>query len=345
MKIGFIVPSLANRGPVLVVKDLVKQLVGHGHVCQVFYLTNIVEVEMECAVQKIKFAEAIDFHYFDVIHSHGLRPDIYVFLHRPRKVQTRFISTIHNYVIPDFSFQYNKLVAYTFGNLWMMFLHRHDKIVALSKDAMNYYLKWFSKDKLIYAYNTRSVNEEKELSVQEQAEINLFRGDCVLIGANTLLTHRKGIDLLIRALCGLPQCKLCIVGDGKIKDELIILAKKLHVNDRCLFVGYKKDAYRYLPYYDIYAMPSRSEGFPLSILEAALYHKPIVCSDIPILKEVFTSHEVTFFELENVESLIDSIRLCLGNEQQGELAYLRYVENYSPEVFYKRYMAIYQNTL
>lgn len=343
MKIGFIVPSLANKGPILVVKDLVEQLIEHGYTCHVFYLTDIVEVEMKCNVQKIRFTEIIEFHYYDIIHSHGLRPDAYVFLHRPWNTKVKFISTIHNYVISDFSFQYNKLVAYTLGNLWMMLLGRHDRIVTLSKDAMKYYSKWFSVKKLSYVYNTRSVDKDRCLTVKEQEELVAFKGDSVLIGANALLTRRKGIDLLIRALPKLAQCKLCIVGKGYIMNELISLAKNLEVYDKCLFVGYKKDAYRYLPYYDIYAMPSRSEGFPLSILEAALFHKKIVCSDISILKEIFTPEEVTFFQLENVDSLVDSIQLCLGNAEQGELVFRCYMSKYSPKIFFESYISIYQN--
>lgn len=344
MNIGFIIPSLANRGPVLVVQDLVRQLVLHNHLCYVFYLTNIVEISMECPVQKIKMIERIDFQNFDVIHTHGLRPDMYVFFHRPWNVGTKFISTVHNYVIPDFSFQYNKPIAYVFGNLWMLFLHRHDKVVTLSKDAMEYYSKWFQKKKLAYAYNTRSVDVEKRLSDEEIQEVISFKGESLLIGVNTLLTYRKGIDMLIKALVKLPQYKLCVVGDGKIKNELIHLAKICQVAERCLFVGYKKDAYRFLSFYDIYAMPSRSEGFPLAMLEAALFHKPVICSDIPLFREIFVSEETVFFRLEDIDSLVRSVQIIIDNQEFGERIYQSYVTKYSIQEFYKRYIEIYQTT-
>lgn len=41
-------------------------------------------------------------------------------------------------------------------------------------------------------------------------------------------------------------------------------------------------------------MSSRSEGFPLSLLEAMIYKRNIVCSDIPIFKEILSENEVTF---------------------------------------------------
>ena len=79
--------------------------------------------------------------------------------------------------------------------------------------------------------------------------------------------------MIIQALQELPQTKFCIIGDGKIKNDLIQLSVKLKVSDRVLFLGYKKDAYKYLPYFDVYAIPSHSEGFPLAMLEAAAYGK------------------------------------------------------------------------
>lgn len=47
-------------------------------------------------------------------------------------------------------------------------------------------------------------------------------------------------------------------------------------------------------------MSSRSEGFPLSLLEAMIYKRNIVCSDIPIFKEILSENEVTFFEREKL---------------------------------------------
>ena len=79
-----------------------------------------------------------------------------------------------------------------------------------------------------------------------------------------------------------------------LKISLLDLADRLGVRDRVCIAGYKKNAYQYLPYYDIYVMSSRSEGFPLSLLEAMIYKRNIVCSDIPIFKEILSENEVTF---------------------------------------------------
>ena len=40
MKLAYIVPSLAQRGPVLVVFHLVQEMLAHGHECTVYYFGN-----------------------------------------------------------------------------------------------------------------------------------------------------------------------------------------------------------------------------------------------------------------------------------------------------------------
>lgn len=345
MKIAYIIPSLANKGPILVVKDLVAQMVKNGQQCSVFYFDEIREVEFCCPVHRIKFWKKVNFDQFDIVHSHGIRPDSYVFIYKPFIGKTKFVTTLHSYVLKDFSSQYNKIIAYVFGNLWMMLLYRHNKIVVLSRAALQYYLKWFSASRLAYAYNSRNIQLESELSPEGKKQISDFKQGELLIGVNALLSPVKGIDLLIKCLPQLPQYKLFIVGDGKSMNTLMQLAKECNVDDQVYFAGYRKDAYRYLPYYDIYAMPSRSEGFPLSILEAAIMYKPSVCSEIPIFKEIFTPEEVAFFRLEDISSLVKAIKLATSNKGMAERMHRKYLECFSPEKFYERYIFIYRSLL
>lgn len=49
MKIAYIVSSLANSGPVIVVCDLVSMMLKHGHEVEVFYFDDKVELDFPCA--------------------------------------------------------------------------------------------------------------------------------------------------------------------------------------------------------------------------------------------------------------------------------------------------------
>ena len=337
MNIAYIVPSLAAKGPVIVVRDLSELMVANGHKCVVFYFDDIVEMVFSCPTIRIR--ENIDITKFDIVHSHGLRPDRYVYKHREWGGRVKYISTVHNYVLQDFMYQYNWLVAQIVGRLWVRMLKRMDRVVALTNDAVKYYTRWLPSSKLTYAYNTRIVEQSSILSEEEKKHIDDFKNKSILIGVNALLTHRKGVDQIIKALPFLPNHKLFIAGDGKVKQNLETLAESLGVKDRCYFAGYVKDAYRYVKHYDVYVASSRSEGFPLMLLEAAQYSAPTVCSRIPVFEEIFSPAEVAFFELDNISSLVEAIR----NVPNGKEMYERYFNCYTPQKFYKRYMEIYTN--
>ena len=55
MNIAYILPSLANKGPVLVVRDLVREMKNRGHRCSVFYFDDKIEVAIDCPCRIVKF--------------------------------------------------------------------------------------------------------------------------------------------------------------------------------------------------------------------------------------------------------------------------------------------------
>lgn len=340
-----IVPSLANRGPIIVVKELVSQFVRNKHFCEVYYFDDIFEVDFDCPVFKIKKGDIVDFANYDIVHSHGLRPDRYVYKYKLLNNNTLFVTTLHNYVFQDLRYEYNWLVSFVFGNLWIHWLKKHDKIVTLSQDAQNYYSNWITNDKLTFAYNTRNPNVLNKLNSQELNELISFKGDSVLIGVSALLTYRKGIDLLLKTLPLINNYKLFIIGDGKSRKKLEKLSIKLNISERCYFAGYKLDAYRYLEHFDVFAMPSRSEGFPLSLLEASVYSVPVLASNLPVIKEAFSDDEVSFFDLSSPSTILDAIINIPKNKKMGKNLNAKYLRSYSPEKMYNRYLAIYNREI
>ena len=342
MHIAHIVPSLANKGPIIVVMELVASFIGHGHNCTVFYFDDKIELSFNCPIKRISKYEKIDFSKFDVVHSHGIRPDRYIFKYRPKEnPKILFVSTLHNNIFIDLKYEYSRSIAAVFGRLWLKWISRHDILIALSKDATNYYSKWFSQNKLVYAYNTRNLDITQKLSEEDLKVIVAFKGTSFLIGVNSMLTARKGIDILIRALPSLMDYKLVIVGEGKSRKSLQKLSKNLKVENRCLFVGYKPNAYRYMSHYDLYAMPSLSEGFGLVLLEAAIYNVPTVASNLPVFMELFSPNEVSFFALENPNSIIQAIIDATSNLTMANKMNQKFHTSYSPELQYNQYLNIY----
>lgn len=346
MKIAIIVPALVNQGPVTVARDIVSGILEEYDNVEfvVFYFDELTEIEFPCKTIQINLWKSIDFSEFSVIHTHMLRPDFYVWLNRHKTKNILKISTLHQNIVANLSASYNKLIAKTVFFFWIKFLKSFDKIVALSDVMKNTYASKFSKDSLLTIYNGRKLSKPiNKIEAEEEKKIFELKSKYNLIGVVALLTWRKGIHQLIEALTGLPNYALIIVGSGQELEVLKSLAIKLGVETRCYFLGYKKNGLDYMQYFDIFAMTSYSEGFPLSVLEVSQFNKPVVCSNIPLFKEIFTEKEVSFFELDNTESLKNAL-LC-ANENKDDLSSnlnIKVNEKYSYKMMINSYMELYK---
>jgi glycosyltransferase involved in cell wall biosynthesis len=101
-----------------------------------------------------------------------------------------------------------------------------------------------------------------------------------IIGSLGRLEPTKGFDVLLRALPAIPEATLVLVGEGSDRGALEELADALGVGERVVFAGWSEDARRQLTTFDVFALPSRFEASPLSVLEAMLASLPVVASDV-----------------------------------------------------------------
>lgn len=338
MNISFLINHLALTGVNNVVLDLATQLINHGHQCTVFYLKDGGRVmDFPC---EVRVADVRMFQEYAVVHAHGLLPEIWVYRNRPRRCRAKCVTTLHCYCFQDLPDLYGTIKGYAMGLLYLWMKRPFDRVVCLSKDMMGYYGRFLQKRKLTYAYNTRSLMLDGSRSNSRDEK---YQGK-VVIGMNGVLIQRKGVDLMLQALSLLPdRFVLRLAGDGKERKRFEAMAESLGVADRVEFMGMVSQAWTLLPQYDILALPSRSEGFPLALLEAAVYRKKVVVSDLPIVKECFNNHvDVEMFFLgEGAEGLKDAILKAENNSLLETNIQQLFQDKYSPECFYRRYMEIY----
>ena len=89
----------------------------------------------------------------------------------------------------------------------------------------------------------------------------------------------KGFWHLLKAFRRIQEeeenTKLAIIGDGDFS-EYEKLAEELHIRDKVLFAGLKKNPFPYLKASDYYVLTSLSEGLPNALVEALALSVPIV---------------------------------------------------------------------
>ncbi len=343
MKIAFIVPSLLSMGPIRVVQDIIENLpLKVVDESVVFYLDDKKELSFKCRCEKISLFTKIDFDQFDVVHTHGLRPDLYAYIYR--KHIRKHITTIHCYVKEDFSYQYNRMVSAIFSPIWLKLIDSADNKVVLSNHMNEYYTKKLNNGGITVIPNGRSISESEDIP---HNDIELFENICLnnkkILGVVCAITKRKGIDQIIPLLSKNPNWHLIIIGEGKEKESLIKL-KNLRNLENISFLGYRSSGHRYFKYFDVFLMLSRSEGFPLSLIEASAMGCPAVCSDLPQFTYEFTEDEVSFFILENKESLEKAIKHTLENRDKYSKRFrTKFLNNFTSKLMSQRYLNLYEN--
>ncbi len=99
---------------------------------------------------------------------------------------------------------------------------------------------------------------------------NAARGKEIL--AMGRLSREKGFDLLLEAwslaMPQLPDWSLRIVGDGQMRDELVLQASRLGVAERVTFAPFSDDPFSLYSGCGIFVLSSRFEGLPLVRIEA-----------------------------------------------------------------------------
>jgi L-malate glycosyltransferase len=344
LKVAIIIPRLEQLGPVKAIQALVNALhTFEDIVIEVFYIDKKIDSHIKILAPVFLLdSKHFCFNEYDIIHTSGIRPDFFAFINR-RKIKCH-ISTIHNYVFDDLRYSYNRLFSWIFGNIWLILWKKADKLVCVSGELKNYYSNWFSSGKLAVIHNGISDPENSQLpEIDVLQTINNFKSRGLkVLGVAGILTKRKGVDQLFPLLAEEKSYALIIIGSGKELSNLKKIAKKMGISDRVEFCGFRSNAVQYFRHFDFFTMPSRSEGFGLALIEAVRQKVPVICSDLPVFKELLSTSEATFFKLEDITSLTQALRTSMElGKKKADLAYARYQSQYTDRIMAKKYYDLY----
>lgn len=183
-------------------------------------------------------------------------------------------------------------------------------------------------ENIVKIYNGIEIEEynpdHKELrnkKLEVRRELGL-KNDVPVIGAIGRLVWQKGFEYLIRAapevLKKCPEARFLIVGEGPLKNKLILTGEKLNVADRIIFTGFRSDIKEILASIDVLAMPSLLEGLPMVLLEAMAMAKPIVATRIDGITEVLENSKTGLLvPAENSHALAEAIVGILNDKAKA----------------------------
>lgn len=353
MKILFLLPSLENKGPIRLALQIIAELVKQDCLIEVCYFKSYTEntLQFPCESKKIHLFKLEYLKKFDAIQAVGAIADVYLMLHKFR-TKSKFYSSYQSLCFEDFSHQYSKLKTIILSYTWLASAYiSKTTIIVPTEFAKKYYkrfLKW-NKIKVIPNTPTNTMSLEKNNNITNQQLENLrakkTKNNLKYIGCVGILSSRKNFETVIRALkLTSNTVHAIIIGNGEQEQALISLAHEIGVITRCHFINFQKNLTPWYCLFDLFIMPSLSEGMPLALLEAAKHNTPCICSDIEVHQEVFTKDEAIFFPAGNAEQLSLQINHGLDNSKYfAKAIYEKVSKNYTLDLIAQRYKQLYCN--
>ncbi len=160
------------------------------------------------------------------------------------------------------------------------------------------------------------------------SEFNLAVGDFVLLTIGRF-DPVKGVDILIRAVHQAVhgsgrRLRLLVAAEANSKQTaayragLETMVRDLRLDDQVSFIGYRNDCHRLLQAADCFVLPSRSEGFPLTLLEAFAAECPVIMTDFALRVPGFRQGELGLdVPVDDIAALAHAIRsIMMMSESQ-----------------------------
>ena len=113
-----------------------------------------------------------------------------------------------------------------------------------------------------------------------------------IVGTVGRLHEQKGHAHLLEAAALIrqahPQARFRIIGDGPLRGQLEVEARRHRVDDIVEFLGARTDVPVQLREFDLFVLPSLWEGLPYALLEAMAAGVPVVSTDVDGVREVIS---------------------------------------------------------
>jgi glycosyltransferase involved in cell wall biosynthesis len=112
----------------------------------------------------------------------------------------------------------------------------------------------------------------------------------IVVGTLAGLREVKDLPLLVRAIGGCSsRIRLVIVGEGPERETILDTAENMGLEDALVLPGFLSAPHKFVGLFDIMAMSSKSEQFPIAVLEGMAAGLPIVSTavgDVPRMVSV-----------------------------------------------------------
>lgn len=302
---------------------------------------------------------------YDLVHIHNTFPAIAVaqIANKCLKEGIPYVFSTHGIVeasIIGETFKKNILVR-MFSKFLMdipltYVLRNADKIAAVTKYEKPILRKYKVDDgKIGIVYNgiDPEINQSKKDLTDIRKKFNIGGKEKIVLFVG-VIKENKGIDILIKAISYLTNCKILIVGgvaQNSYYEDLLKLTKKLKLENRITFAGFvDKDLLRSLYHgCDVFVLPTRADTLPLCILDAMACKKPVVSTKVGGIPEEIDSSNGILVKPDDHIELAKALQKLIDDEnlriRMGENGYKKVKNKFTWDKVASKVLEIYKNII
>ena len=273
-----------------------------------------------------------------VVHTHGYRADLIGGLvARAHGIPT--VSTVHGFTGARLRIRINE-------RLQCLILRRAHAVIAVSLPLVERLAQaGVSRDRIHYVPNG-FLPIVSSVARAEARDMLGIRTSGLVAGWVGRLSPEKGSDVMLDALAETPlSWQLAIIGDGPQRDILRNHADRLGVSDRVYWHGSIPSAGSLLSAFDAVVLSSRTEGTPITLLEAMHASVPIVATRVGGIPDVVTSAHALLVPSEQPRMIADALaeieREPFAAKHRSILARERLLKLFGSEVWLGAVDAVY----
>jgi N-acetyl-alpha-D-glucosaminyl L-malate synthase bshA len=234
-----------------------------------------------------KMVYVVKTYNIDILHVHYAIPHAYAGymakqMLKREGIELPMITTLHGTDITLVGSHPNYKEAVTFS------INESDGVTAVSESLKRDTLRLFNIDREIDVI-------PNFISLKKHAEPKECKRSVMAHPDERIITHIsnfrkvKRVEDVVRVFTKIQEkipAKLIMVGDGPDREIADQLCKNLGIKKRVLFLGNTSDIEQILCFSDLFLLPSMSESFGLSALEAMVAGVPVVSSNAGGIPEV-----------------------------------------------------------
>jgi glycosyltransferase involved in cell wall biosynthesis len=247
-----------------------------------------------------------------VIHAHRYKESLAAVL-AARSRRLRLVITVHGLQPPG------QLTAKDFLLNWVSFFAARlagARFVGVSEELANRIAARLGRKCVVHIPNPMPAVSALGDGPSLRSRLG-WDPDRAVVGFVGRLEHVKGPDCFIDLA---TRCRgsagFVLVGGGKLEGELLARVASDGLSDRVALLGETADATAYLREFDVLVLPSRHEGLPLVLLEAAACEVPVVAFDVGGVAEVVDgSSAARLIKPGDVDGLREAVEALLKDRE------------------------------